>query len=226
MVSQPSARRPRGRVYAAPSWKLFRQILLDVFVLSWCVVWWLVGRATDSLFKGMAGLAHSSADTSTELQRQVDALAQAAGGVPLAGDALRAPLDAASGNIGQLAASSAELAGQLEQLGLLLGWGGFLLPVLLVVPFWLWHRVRFWRDSVAIAELMANGADDSLLALRSLVSQPLRKLAALSPDPAAAWRTGDPTVVAALADLERRRRGLPGAKRRRTGRRSLTRRRA
>jgi hypothetical protein len=211
----PGRRRHLGRLYAPWSWKLLRQLLLDLLVLSWCVAWWLVGRATDALFLGMAGIAHGTADTSGQLQRQVDAAAQAAGQVPLAGESLRAPLDAASQSIGRLAGSSGDLATQLEQLALVLGWGGFLLPVLLVVPFWLRHRVRFWLDSAAIAELMASGADDELLAVRSLVNQPMRRLVALAPDPASAWRAGDKDVIAALADLERRRRGLPRAKRRR-----------
>src|SRR5439155_24580416 len=44
--------------------------------------------------------------------------------------------------------------------------------------------------------------------LLALATQPLRRLSTVDEDPVAAWRRGDPDVVAALARLERRRLGL------------------
>lgn len=47
-----------------------------------------------------------------------------------------------------------------------------------------------------------------LLALRALTHRPSTALAAVHPDPAAAWRDGDPDVTARLADVALRALGL------------------
>ena len=47
-----------------------------------------------------------------------------------------------------------------------------------------------------------------LLALRALARQPLRRLVAIHPDWASAWRVGDTSTVDALAKLELRSLGL------------------
>ncbi len=77
------------------------------------------------------------------------------------------------------------------------------------VPFgWLPLRLRWMRRAGAAVKLRGSSRD--LLALRALANQPLRRLAALDPGIAAAWRRGDPAAVEALAALELRRLGLRG----------------
>ena len=53
-----------------------------------------------------------------------------------------------------------------------------------------------------------TAADLDLFALRALSHQPLHVLAKISDDPAGAWREGDRSVIARLADLELRDCGL------------------
>ena len=53
-----------------------------------------------------------------------------------------------------------------------------------------------------------EGADLDLFALRAMAHQPLHVLARVDPDPAGAWRRGEPDVVDRLARLELRSAGL------------------
>jgi len=200
-------------LYAPPSWKLVRQILLDAMVLTWCLGWWFFGRAADGVVRAMAGQAHYSEELARQMQRNADEAAQAAAGIPLAGSALRAPFDELSAALGRVVSNQADLALQLETLATWLGWLSFVIPALLVVPFWVLHRVRFWLESAAMARLMARGADTALLSLRALTYLPIRQLTSISSDPVGAWQSGDRAVIDRLAEVERRRQGWPRRKR-------------
>ncbi|MBK8447460.1 MAG: hypothetical protein IPL41_12510 [Micropruina sp.] len=199
-------------LYAPPSAKLARQIALDVLVVAWCTGWWLLARVTDGLIRSLADYPRSSADTAREMQLRLREAADAAGQVPVAGSSLRSPLDSMAGTVGGLVAGSDELTGRLESLATGAGVALVALPLLMVVPGWLWHRVRFVLDSRAVAGLIAAGTDTEMLALRALARQPLRRLVTVSADPSGAWRDGDPAVIAQLAELERRQCGWPRPK--------------
>jgi hypothetical protein len=69
-------------------------------------------------------------------------------------------------------------------------------------------RVRWIRRATAAVGLREGTAGRDLLALRALATQPLRRLAAIDPDPVGAWRSGDESTVEALARLELRRLGV------------------
>ncbi len=195
-------------LYAPPSWKLVRQIVLDALVIGWCWGWWAISQASDEYVRRLAGRARAAEESTRQIHTSVTEAADAVGAIPFGG-ALRGPLDALARAIDPLVANSSGLAAQLDSLAGDLGLWGLVIPVLLVVPFWIWHRVCFWRDSAAVAVLIRAGADDAVLALRALATQPVRRLAPIAADPAAAWRTGDPDVIGRLAHLERRTHGWP-----------------
>jgi hypothetical protein len=81
-------------------------------------------------------------------------------------------------------------------------------PVLVVLLVWLPLRLRWIRRASAAVGLRDGTAGRDLLALRALATQPLRRLAAIGPDPVGAWRSGDESTVDALARLELRRLGV------------------
>ena len=112
-------------------------------------------------------------------------------------------------SVNGLIAGSGDLTARLENLATSAGLVTFLLPVLLVVPFWLWYRIRFVRQSRAVAALIAAGTATDWLALRAITRAPLSRLVTVTDDPAGAWRDADPAVLARLAELERRRSGWP-----------------
>src|SRR5947209_16026368 len=82
------------------------------------------------------------------------------------------------------------------------GWRVELGPVLVVVAFWLPARLRFARRAGMSTELATAPAGEELLALRALTNRPLHELRSVAEDPLAAWRSGDPDAVRALAALE------------------------
>ena len=83
----------------------------------------------------------------------------------------------------------------IERLALIAGWLVFLIPVAVVVAFWLPRRIRFYRQARASQEFLDSSADLDLFALRAMASQPLYVLAGVSDDPVRAWRDGDRQVI-------------------------------
>jgi hypothetical protein len=128
--------------------------------------------------------------------------------VPVAGEQLRRPLDAASVTLGNLITSANQQVDSIERLALIVGWLVFLIPVTIVVAFWLPRRIRFYRQARASQVFLDTLADLDLFALRAMAAQPLYVLAEISDDPVTAWRSGDREVINKLAELELRRDGL------------------
>jgi hypothetical protein len=69
-------------------------------------------------------------------------------------------------------------------------------------------RGRFVRRATAAQRFIDAAADLDLFALRAMARQPMRRLAAVSPDPTGAWRRGDQATIRSLALLELRDSGL------------------
>ena len=194
-------------LYARPSWKLIRQVTGDVLALAWCIGWWFTGRFADSVIRGLAEPARQTAGAAHGLRQNFLDAARAMEQVPMAGPALRQPFDSAAQGLGQIIDSAQQQVDALEQVATLTGWLAFLIPTLIVIAFWVPHRVRFALSSAAARRFIDAQPDLDLLALRALATQPFHRLAAISADPLGAWRSGDKAVVDALAELELRRNG-------------------
>ena len=198
------------RWYAERPERQARQVIADALVLTWTIIWiWLASKAFDlvnqlavpgrKLESGGSSLASSLADAG-----------QRAGGVPLVGGALSAPLDAASRASANVAGAGQDMQNAVHNLAWLLAVLIVLVMAGSVVLVWLPLRVRYLHQASAAAKLRDASPDTDLFALRALVNQPLSALVRVDPDPAAAWRDGDQPVIAKLADLELRRWGLRG----------------
>lgn len=203
--------------YAASPARRARQLAADLAVAVWAVVCVVTGVVVHGAVAALADPARSLARGAGGLRDQLGGAAAAAGRVPLVGDRLSAPLDGASGSAGDLSAAGTDLASTIEHLATVLGLTVAVLPVLLVVALWLPVRLRFarragaaraWLDDAATSGATVRSRTE-LLAWRALAHQPLAALAAVSPDPLADVRGGDPRSTAALAALERRSLGLP-----------------
>jgi hypothetical protein len=208
--------------YAASPARRARQLTADVAVLLWAVVCVVTGVVVHGAVAALAEPARSLASGAGGLRDQLGGAADAAGRVPLVGDRLSAPLDGASGSAADLAAAGTDLASTIDHLATVLGLAVAVLPVLLVVALWLPVRLRFarragaaraWLDDDGGASGPSARSRTELLAWRALAHQPLGALAAVSPDPLADVRGGDPRTTAALAALERRSLGLGPAPR-------------
>lgn len=196
------------KLYADQPARRARQVVADVGVAAWVVVWVLVGRAVHEAISRLAAPGRTLEDAGASLEA---GLGDAAGGVadvPLVGDRLRSPLDAAGGAAGTITRAGQGLQDGVAQLADLVAVTVAAWPVLAVVVVWAAVRVRFARRAGAARALVAAGTADELFALRALTRTPLPTLLRVTDDPAGAWRRGDQDVVRDLAALELRRVGV------------------
>lgn len=185
-----------------------RQIIADVAVALWVLLWLRVGWAVHEGVQRLAGPGVELEQAGEGLAGGLRETAERAGSVPGIGGGLRSPLDAAAGAGDALAGAGAAQQAAVGALALLLALaiGGF--PIAWALLRWLSGRLRWRREAAAAGRLRG---DVDLLALRAAVSAPLPQLAALGPDPVTRWRSGDASAGRALAAIELRRLGLRAA---------------
>jgi hypothetical protein len=195
-------------IYAKRPTRMIGQLLGDGFVLLWTIGWAIVGIFVHRVIEVLATPARETARTAVRLAENFREAAAEAAKVPVAGEQLRRPFDAAAGTLGSLIDSANEQVASIEQLALIVGWLVFLIPVTIVVAFWLPRRIRFYRQARASQVFLDALADLDLFALRAMAVQPLYVLAEISDDPVKAWQSGDREVINKLAELELKRDGL------------------
>lgn len=182
-----------------------RQLVLDALVALWVLVCLRLGLAVHSTVSRLAAPGRELEDAGGGLTRGLTDAAGRAQDVPLVGDGLRAPLDAAAaagGAVARAGAAQQEAVGALALLLALLLAG---IPAAWALQRWLPGRLRWAREARAARTLRG---DVELWALRAALTQPLPALARLGADPVGAWRRGEPGAAEVLAALERRSYGL------------------
>lgn len=188
--------------YADTPARRTRQVAADVGALAWALACVLAGRLVHATILQLAGPAHELRDASRQVEGGLAQARERIDSVPLVGERLADALSPLTGATGQVDRAALDFAAAVERLAVTAGLLTALIPVIAVVVPWLWLRVRFARRAGA-ARLLAGRADSlDLFALRALAHQGLPALARIDPDPAGAWRRGDPGVVRALAALE------------------------
>jgi hypothetical protein len=195
-------------IYAKRPAKMIGQLVGDGFVVIWTIGWGIVAIFVHKVIEVLATPARETARTAMRLAENFREAAAEAAKVPVAGEQLRRPLDSASVSLGTLIESANQQVASIERLALIVGWLVFLIPVTIVIAFWLPRRIRFYRQAHASQVFLDSLADLDLFALRAMASQPLYVLAEISDDPVQAWRSGDREVINKLAEIELRRNGL------------------
>ncbi|GAA1897036.1 hypothetical protein [Lapillicoccus jejuensis] len=188
------------RLYADLPARRTRQVVADVLVLAWVVAFALAGRAVHDTVLRLQGPADRLTSAGSSFGSSMQGAAEQLGRLPGVGDALRRPFDSAAGSGAELTRAGQDLADAAGHLALVLGLVVALVPVSIVVLPWLLLRLRWVHRAAAVGRVAAGDLD--LVALRALAHQPVRRLAALGPAPARAWREGDPVAVRRLAELE------------------------
>jgi hypothetical protein len=199
---------PGVKLYADRPGTLARQLLTDLFVIGWVYAWIRLGRWVYDLVEKLAAPGREVESAGTGLADNLASAGKKVDRVPAVGDALSSPFSRAADAARGLAHAGHQQQTITHQVALVLAVAVVAVPLGLVLFGWLPLRVRWIRLAGAAAALRGGEAGRDLLALRALARQPLRRLAALDPDIAAAWRRGDPSAVDALASLELRRLGL------------------
>jgi hypothetical protein len=194
--------------YSTKPLRLFAQLMSDITVSVWTLIWVFVGLAVHS---AISTIADAGRQVESGSKGVADNLASAGHGtqhIPLLGDAVSKPLTAASQAALDIAAAGHDLDTTASWLAVLLAMAVAALPILIAVVPWLLLRLRFFRRKLVVTALAATPAGEQLLALRALTNRPPGKLAAVSPDPVGGWRREDPVTIRALAALELRAAGI------------------
>lgn len=194
--------------YSTRPVRLFGQMMSDITISLWTVIWVFVGIAVHDAIATIAEAGRQVESGSKGLAGNLASAGHGAHNIPLLGDALGKPLDAAS-------AAALDVAGAGHSLDYTASWLAWVLalavaspPILAVTVPWLLLRWRFFRRKWVVTALAATAAGQQLLALRALANRSPAKLAAVSADPVGGWRQEDPMVIRGLAALELRAAGI------------------
>lgn len=196
------------RWYADAPSRRSRQVLADVLVLAWVAGWVLVARWVHALVMTLAAPAGPLRDAGTSLRDRMTEAAARVVEVPVVGGSLGSPFTGAAGVGTDLVVAGDRLESSVRTVALVVSLVSVATPVLLVVLLWAAVRLAWARRAGELGRELHDPRTQELLALRALVRQSPRRLQQLHRDPVAAWRSGDPATVRALADLELSRVGL------------------
>ncbi|AZZ53315.1 hypothetical protein [Rathayibacter festucae] len=185
-----------------------RQIAADALALAVAVIAIAAGIAVGSLIAGLAEIGRRLESAGSGFGSTMSDAGSTLGGIPLLGDAVRAPFDEASGAGAVLAAAGRDQQQLASALAIVAGLAIGGLPLLLLAVVWLRPRLRFARRTAELRALGATPGGAELLALRALTEATPREILSAHPQAVPAWRAGDPSATAALSALTLRRAGL------------------
>jgi hypothetical protein len=179
-----------------------RQIAMDIVAVVLIMASVANGVAVFSTVNDLSRFGRQMQDAGASFRTSMTDVGDRLGGVPLIGEGISVPFDAASG-----AGNTLEAAGQTQQdlilrAAIVLGIGVAALPILLLVLVWLLPRLRFATRATRTRALVRAGLDVELLALRALANQKIGTITKVDPDALGAWRRRDPEVMRRLAGLE------------------------
>ncbi|WP_426560452.1 hypothetical protein ACPPVT_11860 [Angustibacter sp. McL0619] len=196
------------RIYSQLPVRAGRQVVADALLAVWVVLCVRAALAVHRYTLALAEPGRRLADAGRGLGASLSDAANRLSGLPLVGDDVRGPLDAASRAAGTLVRAGQEQQQAVERLALVLALVVAVLPILAALVLWGVPRIAFVRRARAAQRFVDADADLDLFALRAMANQPMHVLARVSDDPAGAWRRGDAPVIRALAVLELRAVGL------------------
>ncbi len=196
------------KLYADSSLRRTRQMVGDVLLVVWVLVWWLVAQAVHDATMQLATPGRELNESSSGMAERLREAGEAVGDAPLVGDELSEPFEGAGDAADQMASAGLDLVDAVETLAFWLSLSVAAIPILIALAMYLPARWRFARTATASQRFIDAAADLDLFALRAIGRQPLHRLATISDDPAGAWRRGDQAVIRELAVLELRDVGL------------------
>ncbi len=170
-------------LYAETSGKRQRQVVGDLVIVAWVVLWLVVGMYLHDLVTVLAVPGEALSDAGTSMASGADRVADALDGAPLIGGGIAAPFTALGDAGDDLAGVGAATRAAAHRLAL---WLSVLVSGVAIVgvaaPYGAW-RLRWSRRATAAARLRSDPGTARLLALRAVVSRPLHELQAISDDP-------------------------------------------
>jgi hypothetical protein len=193
------------KLYAETAGLRARQLLGDLGVVLWTVLWVAAGVALYRLVEKLAVPGRTLEQAGNDFAGDVGGIQEQVGRIPAVGDDLREPFGRLGGVGRTLAEAGVTQQEVVHQLALWLGVAVAVVPVVALLLVWLPRRVAWAREAGAASRLRLDVADLELFAIRAVTNRSLRELHRVTPDPAGALRAGE---FDALAELELRALGL------------------
>ncbi|MGI8574569.1 MAG: hypothetical protein ACR2MA_04335 [Egibacteraceae bacterium] len=188
------------KVYAENGARVAGQLFGDLLTVAWIAAWVGIGLFVNDLVGGFAAPGRKVETAGNDVAAAANQAAQNASSVPVVGDLLAQPMRTISNAARQVSEAGVAQQDAVRDAGLLLGIVIAVGPILFALLLWTVTRWRWMREATAAANLRDGDADPRLLALRALVSLPLRKLARVGgANPYAALDGGDPKPLARTA---------------------------
>jgi hypothetical protein len=196
------------KFYAERPVRRYRQIAADLLAVAWVYAWVRFAIWFHDLVTKLAAPGQQLEESGRRLSDNLTGAGNRIADLPAVGKSVATPLRQAASAANGISGAGRQEQAVVHDLAITLTVLLVIIPLALVVFGWLPHRVRWIRRAGAAAALRGAQAGKELLAVRALATQPLRRLVALDPDIATAWRRGDAEAVENLAALELRRWGL------------------
>ena len=196
------------KLYADYSSHRARQILADIcgVLAIWAVV--ASARWLGDQINGIKVFGRRMEDAGGGFERTMKDVGGTLSDVPLVGDGISAPFDAAAAAGRELAQAGIDQQASVGELAINVAIGVSIMPIAAILLVWLVPRIRFVVKAARTRRLIGTEGALDLLALRALLTQdPLLLLAAVE-SPADAWRDRDKGAIRALAALELRSTGV------------------
>jgi hypothetical protein len=196
------------RFYADAAVRRRLQVTGDAVLVLWIALWIALARKVHDAALHLAGPGYKIDSSASDLAGRLRDAGRTVSKVPLVGDDVRKPFNSAGGAAEGLAGAGRQQVEAVQSLAHWLGLTVALIPILLILMFYLPVRIRFVRRATAGQRFLDARSDLDLFALRAMAHQPLHVLAHIDEDPAGAWRRQDVSVIDRLALLELRSVGL------------------
>ena len=195
-------------MFYATTRKKVPQILSDVSLVLWCVLWGFLASKVRQLVLLFAVPAQNAQGSASSLATSMDSAASSMDGVPVLGTVLSPPLNAFSSGLGSLVVALQQYVRFVDVSSIVVATIVAVVPIVYYLWKWLPWRFSFVREATAGKKLLPADASAEMFALRAIVHAPMRDLARITNDPMGAWKRGDEDVIRKLADLELHRDGL------------------
>lgn len=196
------------RLYSDITGRRLAQVAADLGVVLWVWLWVRIAMRVHETTLLLAEPGRRLEEAGAGFRGRMTDAGDSVSGLPLLEDRIAAPFRSAAGVGADFETAGQDLVTAVERFALVLGLTTGLAPISLVAGTWLLLRLRFVRRASAAQRFIDADPDLDLFALRAMANQPMPRLAAISEDPAGAWRRGDRDVVRALAVLELKEAGL------------------
>jgi hypothetical protein len=186
------------KLYAEVTGVRVRQIVMDVVLVGWVVVWIRIGMRVHDLVEALGAPGERLEDAGGRIAGSVSRLGGRADDLPIVGRRLGDAFGSVASGGRALERAGVAQQDAVHTLALWLGVLLAVIPIIWALARYLPGRVRWVREATAAARLRTSAADLRLFALRALVTVPLSDLHKVSADPAADYDAGRFRELAAV----------------------------